>query len=310
LLRRQIFERFRNPAYTSMEYDDLPPYYGDDVALPAANPRQWLAVLPIQYAWLLQWAEGDFDADWPEGGLTFPDRLEALPLDEQPAALDRAVLDECLGGPFHPGCEMTWPMRQSLLYEAPFRIQRRAAPEPDWGPEMTSVIVLADDGPLSGSGPGDVTRWMAVPWQTDTSSCLSRYKRDVDGYLPAFWPARVPNDVLALDGYQEVLDATKSEEQRERAFADRVKWLRDLPGFGVASRERINAFLRQWADAGIVTQQPGPTDGAAFPDAFWVELGHALIDDTSFYPQIDLPTHPTAGDLAGPADAPIPTPES
>jgi hypothetical protein len=39
-------------------------------------------------------------------------------------------------------------------------------------------------------------------------------------------------------------------------------------------------------------------------------LGHALIDDTSFYPQIDLPTHPTAGDLAGPADAPIPTPES
>ena len=90
-LRRQIFERFRNPAYTSMEYDDLPPYYGDGVELPATNPRQWMAVLPIQYAWLLQWANGDFDADWPAGGLTFPATIDDLPLAEQPEALDRAV---------------------------------------------------------------------------------------------------------------------------------------------------------------------------------------------------------------------------
>ena len=57
----------------------------------------------------------------------FPQQLEDLPLAEQPAALDRAVLDECLGGPFHPGCELTWPMRQTLLYEAPFRLRRRIA---------------------------------------------------------------------------------------------------------------------------------------------------------------------------------------
>ena len=71
---------------------------------------------------------------------------------------------------------------------------------------MTSEIALAEDGPLHASGPGDLTRWMAVPWQTDTSSCLSRYKRDVDGYLPTFWPARVPNDVLDLESYQAVMD--------------------------------------------------------------------------------------------------------
>ena len=309
LLRRLVFERFRNPSYTSMEYDTLPPYYGDDVNLPASNPRQWLAVLPIQYAWLLQWANGEFDADWPEGGLTFPERVEDLALAEQPAALDRAALDECLGGPFHPGCEMTWPMRQTLLYEAPFRLTRRITPEPDWGPEMTSAIALADGGPLSASGPGDLTRWMAVPWQTDTSSCLSRYKRDVDGYLPAFWPARVPNDVLDLEGYEAVLDGDSSLEKRQRAFATRVKWLRDLPGFGVASRQRVNAFIRQWADAGIVTRRPGPTDDAPFPEEFWVELGHALFDDSATAPKIDLPVHPTTGDLAGPVEAPMPSPE-
>ena len=277
-LRRQVFERFRNPAYTSMEYSGLPPYYGDDVALPANNPRQWMAVLPIQYAWLLQWAEGDFEADWPDEGLTFPTRLEDLPLAEQPDAVDRAALDECLGGPFHPGCEMTWPMRQPILYQAPFRLRRRTEPERDWGPEMTSAIALAEDGPLSASGPGDVTRWMAIPWQTDTSSCLSRYKRDVDGYLPAFWPARVPNDVLDVDGYRAVMDSTISLEKRQRAFEARVKWLRDLPGFGVSSRQRVNAFIRQWHDAGVVTQQPGPAD-APFPESFWVELGHALFDE-------------------------------
>ena len=309
-LRWQIFERFRNPSYTSMEYDDLPPYYGDGVELPAANPRQWMAVLPIQYAWLLQWANGDFDADWPAAGLTFPATIDDLPLAEQPEALDRAALDECLGGPFHPGCEMTWPMRQTLLYEEPFRLRRRRDPEPDWGPEMTSEIALAKDGPLSASGPGGLSRWMAVPWQTDTSSCLSRYKHDVDGYLPTFWPARVPNDVLDLESYQAVMNDQISLEKRQRAFQNRVKWLRDLPGFGVASRIRINAFIRQWAAAGVVTPRPGPEDGAPFPQAFWVELGHALFDDSASAPQIDLPVRPTAGDLAGPAGAVIPTPES
>src|SRR3712207_3858338 len=62
-LRRQVFERFRDPAYTSMEYDAIPHYYGDDMQRPAANPRQWMAVLPMQYEWLRRWADGDFDAD-------------------------------------------------------------------------------------------------------------------------------------------------------------------------------------------------------------------------------------------------------
>ena len=309
LLRQQVFERFRNPSYTSMEYGTIPPYYGDGVDLPATNPRQWLAVLPLQYAWLTQWANGDFEADWPAEGLTFPAGLDDLPLAEQPAALDRAALDECLGGPFHPGCEMTWPMRQPLMYEAPFRLRRRFAAQPDWGPEMTSAIALGKDGPLSSSGPGDVTRWMAVPWQTDTSSCLSRYKRDVDGYLPAFWPARVPNDVLDLESYQAVMNDALSADERQQAFENRVKWLRDLPGFGIASRIRINAFLRQWADAGVVTIQPGPGD-ASFPETFWVELGHHLFDDSASAPHIDLPVSPTVGDLAGPNGTPVATPES
>ena len=55
------------------------------------------------------------------------------------------------------------------------------------------AVALSADGPLAGSGPGDVTRWMAVPWQADTASCRSGYQygpTPVDPYLPTFWAAR------------------------------------------------------------------------------------------------------------------------
>ena len=132
---------------------------------------------------------------------------------------------------------------------------------------------------------------MAVPWQTDTSSCLSRYKRDVDGYLPAFWPARVPNDVLDLESYETVMDDSLSLDERQAAFENRVKWLRDLPGFGDSSRIRINAFLRQWADAGVVTSHPGPDD-PAFPETFWVELGTPSLRRPLDRPADRSPGHP------------------
>ena len=284
-LREQVFRSFRNPAYANLEANALPPYYGDAIQLPPLTPsagdanqlppqtpRQWMAVLDIQYGWLRQWANGDFDADWPDGGLQFPERVEDLPLAEQPGALDRAALDECLGGSFHPGIELTWPMRITSLYEAPFRLRRRAGPEPDWGDMLTSAIALDANGPLSASSPGDLTRWMGVPWQTDTASCLSGYIPEAGEFLPTFWPARVPNDVLTMQSYQTLLNPAASPEQKQAAFAAREKWLRDLPlGRGAEQQYRINVFAHDWSRFGIVTPMPGPSGDAAFPATIWVE---------------------------------------
>jgi hypothetical protein len=275
--RDALFRRFRNPAFSASEPTALPPYYGDTTSFPAVSPRQWMAVLPVQYGWLQQWAAGDFDADWPAGGLSFPGRLEDLPPAEQPDALDRAALDECLGGPFHPGCELTWPMRSLLPYDAPFRLRRRMGAEQDWGDTMTPTIALSSSGPLSASAAGDLTRWMAVPWQPDTASCLSAYEPEVDEYLPAFWPARVPNDLLTADGYQTIRDSNATAAQKQAAFAARVKWLRGLPlGRGDMQTIRINAFLRTWSEFGIVTRRAGPTGDPAFPETFWVESDRSL----------------------------------
>ena len=40
---------------------------------------------------------------------------------------------------------------------------------------INQSTVLASSGPLSSSGAGDLTKWMSVPWQADTASCLQGY---------------------------------------------------------------------------------------------------------------------------------------
>jgi len=77
-------------------------------------------------------------------------------------------------------------MRHASMYEAPFRIRHRppGQPEPDYGPDLTQAIALAPGGPLYAQGPGDISRWMALPWQGDTAFCRSGYEPDYDPYVP------------------------------------------------------------------------------------------------------------------------------
>ncbi|MEA2489919.1 MAG: hypothetical protein QOH21_1711, partial [Acidobacteriota bacterium] len=275
-LRTDWFSRFRNPDYVKEEPDAIPPVYGDNMDLPPQSPRQWMAVTKLQYAMLKLWAAGDFLADYdPKPG---PQHLEEYPLPEQPGIVDAAALDNTIGGPFHPGCEMTWPMRHAILYEKgkPFRIKRRIGPEPDYGAFLDTTKALAAGGPLDGSGPGSISRWMAVPWQTDTSSCLYAYE-GTDPFLPTFWPVRVPNTVLTEEQYATVLNpkATPSERAAAFAYENRPFWLRALPP-RAAYKKVINAFVTEWNEVGIVTQRPGPKDGT-FPSPMHVELGMNVV---------------------------------
>jgi L-lysine epsilon oxidase C-terminal domain len=82
---------------------------------------------------------------------------------DQPAALDRAGLESCVGSPFYPGIECGIMIAQRASYDGPFRI---AATLP----------------------PGGLTAHMAVPWQADFLAC---------GRL--WWPGQRPN-VVRRDG--------------------------------------------------------------------------------------------------------------
>jgi L-Lysine epsilon oxidase N-terminal/L-lysine epsilon oxidase C-terminal domain len=275
-LREAWFSSFRNPNFATIEESAIPPVYGDGVDFPPTNPRQWYAVTTLQYEMLRRWAKGDFIADYDPAPP--PQKLSDYPVDEQPWVLDYSALDNTIGGPFHPGCEMTWPMRQPIMYDKPFRLKWRKSPEPDYGEFMTTDKVLARGGPLDGTVPGGISRWMAVPWQTDTSSCLYAYVGWQDGvFLPTFWPVRVPNNVLTEEQYEVVKDLKKPLQERRAAFSfqNRMYWLRALPP-RENYRAVINEFVAKWNEVGIVTLQPGTPreDGSqVFPALMHVELG-------------------------------------
>lgn len=267
-LRRQIFNEFRDPTYATPQPQAWPQVYGDNMDLPASDARQFLALTATQYNFLKQWVAGEFDADW-DPARKLPQHIEDVPLAQRPATLDRAALTFCMGGPFHPGCEMTWPMRHYTMYYAPFRIRPRAAtePAPDYGDSMTQAIINSSNGPLYANGPGDLTRWMAVPWQTDTASCRAGYETAYEPYLPTFWPARVPNHVLAAEEYSKVTDTSLPLDARMLAFNTRSVWYRGLRG---SYLDQIAQMVSDFGKLGVLERRPGPGDGQ-FPSEMYVE---------------------------------------
>jgi hypothetical protein len=278
-VREAVFRWFRDPNRakgSKQEPEKLPPFYGDTFGDFTGDFDCDLSVTKTQYRFLKQWASGEFEADWGKVPAP-PKHLAGYPVAEQPHALDRAAMEDCLGGPFHPGCEITWIVRVPHLWKRPFR--PNVAPEDalvrdDFGPVLNPEQALAADGPLAHSGPGSLTRWMAVPWHTDTSSCLSGY--DASTYLPSptFWAARVPNQVLSEDAYKRLMQDELPVGQRLKHFDYRMFWLRDL---GSSYQQRINAMVQEWSDLGIVEARPGPKDHARahLPGRIWVETGRS-----------------------------------
>ena len=157
----------------------------DDLHGAAQATAKYLRLTDTQYFMLQQWADGHFARD---------------PREDPHAGtrLTRAVLENCVGGAFSPGIEMTWISRNPLIYSEPFRLKVRS--------DIPDPLSLGFD-PTVGLEPGDVGRYMALPWQADFNECSSQ---PVTGRLLWWWPAQRPEFVyvpieehsprLGLDG--------------------------------------------------------------------------------------------------------------
>lgn len=266
--RRMVADGFRDPAFTEVQPTLEPQMYGDAVTMPPnlVEPRQWLALTPLQYRHLKAWARGDF-TDRRRPVVT---RLSDVPLDEQPATLDKASMNACLGGAFHPGVEFPWIARVDWLWTSDLRL-RLGSTSPDagnWGPELTSATALSRRGPLSKLGPGGVTQWMGVPWHADSASCRVGYQKALSLVLPGFWPARIPNHVLSEADYRIVVDTDRTLDERRRAFRTRREWERFIAQ--PTRPPTLALMVREWFKQGVVRDRPGPTDGR-FPSRMKVE---------------------------------------
>ena len=188
-------------------------------------------------------------------------------------------------------------MRHASLYIEPFRIRARlpGSPEPDHGPALTPSIATSPGGPLYAQGPGDLTRWMALPWQGDTAFCRSGYDPGYDPYLPTFWAARVPNQVLTEESYNVVMDTSRPREERLAAFNARAHWLRALHG---PIADQMTEMVGSFGAMGVVQERPGIAGDPDFPATMLVESlpqarAHSLVKAAALAEQRTAGAEPT-----------------
>ncbi|RAI02317.1 hypothetical protein DLJ53_13205 [Acuticoccus sediminis] len=287
--RERVLALFRDPAGPGpASQAQMPMIYGDLTGETNDPGIEFLTVTATQYAHLTRWAAGDFTA-----GTLDPPRLPefaSLPPAEQVGHLNRAGLTECLGGPFHPGIELTWPMRRASLWArshtaAPrecdaYRLHLVPEGTPvrqDFGETLTRDTCLGPNGPNAAAGPGALTRWLGVPWQTDEASCNSSADYAPSTYLsfPSFWGTRVPEQVLSSASFGRAsspADEALPLQRLKHAF-HREDWLRDVRGRSY--RERINNMVALWQTLGVVEPVAAPRAlvGDGFPGVLHVEVG-------------------------------------
>ena len=289
LERFEVFKRFRAPDDKSNEGGDemkWPQLYGDAFHGPIEGNELGvlLPVSPESYEHLVNFVTGNFinDLKYDEifGEARFPTEFYVKPLDDlttamQVKALDKGPLSYCCADAFHPGCELTWTMRHPSLYSDFLRIKRRGkdSPERDYGDILTPDEALSEDGPLYAQTPGGLSRWMAVPWQGDTARCRSGYDKDFHPYMPSFWPAKVPNEVLSEANYNIYFDdrAAHSGTQRKDAFQTRDYWQRGFLLEGLDNEAVMQMTVERFDELGIVQRRPASNKDRALRDSVFVE---------------------------------------
>ena len=205
-LRRYLFGLLRLPGeenefkiedQVSSRLHNLPlmPLLCGDNPLTNTAPSKFLRLTDYMLFILKQWADGKFINEIDEGWLK-PGRpplyTPFLPYPTPPPKtgreLDRVILANVLGGAFCPGGEASWIMRNPAIYWEPYRFKadRRVSDFAETAAQQNTPIGVDADytfnvqNPLSqdsdfvtGLQPGDVTKYGALPWQTDFNECTT-----------------------------------------------------------------------------------------------------------------------------------------
>ncbi len=191
--RRYYFDRIRPAGSPNRVRSEdglhwlMPLLAGDNPEMSSVLVERCATLTRTQYFLLEQWVAGRFVA----GAAARPPGPGA--------ALDRAVLENCVGAAFTPGIEMTWIARDRRIYAAPFRIRPRRL--------AAGGGLSLDEDLAAGVEPGDLGKRMALPWQADFFECSSQtIDRDTPHQMAlAWWPATRPLVVrTAADRFRQV----------------------------------------------------------------------------------------------------------
>lgn len=318
-VRDEIFHLFRNPAYpynnepiipskdntdginegSTREELKLPYYPGDAIDYPG-SPAQWFAIPPMIYTQLEQWREGNFDtpasfdfANIDAMGAYYQNIFTEAANNPAKSALlmTRAVLETLYGGGFHPGVELTWPMRHAQIYAEngltfpvianeegynygfyglrEVRLNTATQAEQtdifynDFGLRMTPGDIADSMDPghekhwLWKITPGDLTKWMGIPWQSDAGSCQAVYT-DSQYPVPAWWAANLPVYVLTAESFEKIKDPAVLTSTKQSIYGNRQLWLQTTNtgyvGYHAEAgyQNGLINMVYQWKEIGIV----------------------------------------------------------
>ncbi|HWT12637.1 MAG TPA: LodA/GoxA family CTQ-dependent oxidase [Allosphingosinicella sp.] len=188
---------FRNPNDPSQQNNTslMPLHLGD-------AGDSFLTLRKTQYFFLQRWNKGKANYLAGSGPPLGPGEF-----------LDKATFVNCLGGRFSPGIDLTFVMRERAVYRqpwqaagvGPFRVHAKtlayATAKSPTKPLLTAGYVPRHVE-ADGLEPGDLGKFMALPWHTDYNSCATHPPSpNPPGNRTLFWswPAQRPVAVYTAD---------------------------------------------------------------------------------------------------------------
>ena len=252
--------------------------------------HDFLNLTRAQYFFVQQWSQGKVDDTPAVLGEGFQ--------------LDQNVLGNCLGGRFSPGIEMTFIIRDPNLYKAvddPANAVKSAAGPFRVNMDMIDYGNLPSNEPVLGVGyiplrtnkvqPGDLSKFMSIPWHTDYNSCATHQTSpNLKGSNMTYWswPAQRP---VAVYAYEDVGVNTGAPSLREQRFSVRGEGTQvdgsELNAMADVGRyQTIKDFLTEWPKVGFIIQgsaidKTGDSTGKAKIADWYLEVESEFDGDHS-----------------------------
>ena len=259
--------------------------------------KSFLTVSPTQYFLLGQWHAKAY-APGPGPALGPGERL------------DRITLENCLGGRYSPGIEVSFPVRDVNLYIQDWQKQ-------DCGPFRINQAPLdyskaTADKPFLSFGyiplqkfavePGDVSKFMSVPWFTDYNSCATHLPDpNPQGNNTLFWswPAERPVAVypVSLCRYDA---RSKTWTVGQQVYSVRGAGTETPYPAQVGRFQKYPDFVANWFKVGFVIEGPqikAPSGTAPYPANIFLEVASCFDVGTDYvppWPQADVPHYSKA----------------
>jgi L-Lysine epsilon oxidase N-terminal/L-lysine epsilon oxidase C-terminal domain/Iron-containing redox enzyme len=267
--------------------------------------ESFLTLRKTQYFFLQRWNQGKGNYRAGAGAPLGPGEF-----------LDKATFVNCLGGRFSPGIDLTFVMRESAIYVQPWQTSG-AGPFRVHAKPLDYAGVKSANKPLltcgyvprhveaDGLEPGDLSKFMAIPWHTDYNSCATHPPSpNPPGNRKVFWswPAQRPVAVYAAEdavwGSNAPPDALPPFTMEWVLGGQR--WSVRGPGTDSPDAENWGRYqtrldmLENWNHIGVVMQGPQieHTTGDPLPADWYLEV-EGQLRDTGMTPVVPFPNYAT-----------------